>query len=79
MGTFLLLYTVGAAISGVAYVVWIAREFAEHSRVSGIWFEIVHFGVRAWVICILWPVFVIALVAHLLTRWRSGRRGEREE
>jgi hypothetical protein len=59
---FVVVWSVGMALTGLAYVVCIWPAFRKYSRTSGVGFEIVHFGIRGLMVSGMWPVFAPLIV-----------------
>ncbi len=59
---FVVVWFLGMALTGVAYVVSIWPAFRMYSRTSGVVFEIIHFGIRALMVSGMWPVFAPLIV-----------------
>jgi hypothetical protein len=56
------IWLVGGAVCTLAYLIGIWPAFRQYTRMSGVVFEVFHFGTRAIRLLALWPVFTVLFV-----------------
>lgn len=66
-------YAVGSLVSGVVYLICIARGLVRHSIEFGFLVELFHYGSRLLLIMGLWPVVVVAFAGIALQDGVLGR------
>ncbi len=68
MQTLLIIWFTGGLICTLVYLVHIWPTFRDHRKTTGGALELFHFGSRALMLFVLWPVVVVAYCVVLFSK-----------
>jgi hypothetical protein len=69
MGILTTIWLVGGVICSLLYLIAIIPDFVKNSKMSGVRFELFHYGMLTATVFLLWPV----VVTGLLWEWLRSR------